>query len=242
MKSLVSDLISVGKIMTATVKFQKSSNLILSGCSQSGKSVWAKNFILNAKDLFEIPPTVCVFVYTHRQPIYDEIQKAMGDKIIFTEQLPSEEDLAALMANHDHGMFIADDKAGEIGTNKFFYDLLTRMAHHLRLSTLLIVQDAALNGKLRSSILKNTHVNIVMRSPRERMYLRNLAIMLNDYKCVMEAYDDCMKEPYSYLIIDTHPNSCDEYRYRSKIFKHDGPCVVYRRREKNVHNLQEGPM
>lgn len=226
-------------MMSGTVQFMTSSNILLAGCAQSGKSIFSRNLILNAKYLFEIPPSVFIFVYTHWQPIYDELRKELGEKIIFTDEIPTEEDLATLMQNHKHGLFIADDKAGEIGTNKFFYDLLTRMSHHMRLTTLLIVQDAGLIGKLRSSIQKNTHVNVVMKSPRERMFLRNLAIMLNDYRCVMDAYDDCMREPYGYLIIDTHPKSCDEYRYRSKIFKHDGPCVVYKRREMKSSNQQE---
>ena len=218
--------------MSNTVPFQLASNILVSGCSQSGKSEFCKQLMLNAKDLFVNPPSIFIVAYTHWQPSYTEVQKGLGDKVIFTESVPDEEQIKQLMTNHQHGMFVADDKASEIGTNKFFHDLLTRIAHHLKLTTVLIVQDASLTGKLRSSILKNTHVNVMLRSPRERMYLRNLAIMLNDYKCVMQAFDDATKEPYGYLILDTHPNAAEEHKYRSRIFKHDGPCVIYQSKAK----------
>ena len=218
--------------MAATIPFQSSSNILVSGCSQSGKSEFTKQLILNAQHLFHTKPTICIFVYTHWQPSYGEIQQAMGDKVLFTEEIPTEDRLKEVMANHKHGLFIADDKASEIGTNSFFHDLLTRIAHHMRLTTVLIVQDAALSGKLRSSVLKNTHVNVLLRSPRERMYLRNLAIMMNDYKCIMAAFDDATSAPYGYLIIDTHPNASVDHKLRSRIFKHDGPCVIYQSKAK----------
>lgn len=220
--------------MAGLVQFQFCSNIVVSGCSQSGKSEFTKQLILNAGELFHTKPTVYIFAYTHWQPVYSEIQQELGEKVIFTEELPTEENLKEVMAKHKHGMFIADDKAAEIGSNSFFQELLTRIAHHMKLTTVLIVQDAAIGGKLRSSILKNTHVNVLMRSPRERMYLRNLAIMLHDYKCIMAAFDDATKQPFGYLILDTHPNASEEYRLRSGIFKHDGPCVVYRSKAKQT--------
>lgn len=132
------------------------------------------------------------------------------------------------MKSKKHGIYVADDKAGEIATNPFFGDLLVRYGHHHRLSTCLIVQDATMPGsKMKSMLSKNFHVNVMMSSPRDRGYIRNLGILMNDYKCLVDSYDDCCDKPHKYFIIDTHPMSNPQLKYRTQIFPSDDHCIVY---------------
>lgn len=170
---------------------------------------------------------VCIFSYSHWQPVYDDIKAKWGDRVFFSEDIPSEQHIQEIMKSKKHGIYVADDKASEITTNPFFVDLLVRYAHHHRLSTCLIVQDASMPGKFKSVLGKNFHVNVLMTSPRDRGYLRSLGIMMNDYKCIMEAYDDSCCKPHTYLIVDTHPNANPQLKYRSQIFPTDEYCVVY---------------
>ncbi len=42
---------------------------------------------------------------------------------------------------------------------------------------------------------------------------------------LIEAYEDCMKGTYNYLIIDMTPGGEDEYRLRTRVFPGEDPIV-----------------
>ena len=175
---------------------------------------------------------VCMFSYSHWQPAYEDIRRHWNEKIIFTENIPTEEELRDMMNSKKHGIFIADDKASEIGNNPFFMDLLVRMGHHYRLTNCLVVQDASLPGRMKSVMAKNFHVNVMMRSERDRGYLRSLGVLMNDYKCLMDSYNDACSSPWSYFIIDTHPAANPDLKYRTRVFPDDEACIVYKSNKK----------
>ena len=175
---------------------------------------------------------MCLFSYAHWQPSYQELQEKWGDKIIFTESIPTEEDIRDVMHDKKHGIFVVDDKASDITDNAFFMDLLVRMGHHYKMTNCLVVQDASMPGKTKSVLAKNIHVNIMMRSARDRGYLRTLGIMMNDYKCIISAYDDACRFPFSYFVVDTHPSSNPDLKYRTSIFPTDECCIIYKSNKK----------
>ena len=214
------------------LKFRDFSNILISGCSQSGKTHFTKNLLMNANDMFITPPNVCIFLYSHWQKAYEEIQNKWGEKITFLRDTPDESFVAETMEGKKHGLFVVDDKVAEVVNATFFSDLLTRMAHHYRLSNCILVQDPSLTGKMKSVLARNIHVNVLMRSPRDRNYLRSLAIMLNDYKCVTESYDDACAHQYGYLVLDLHPQAKDQVKYRSQIFPNDDCCLIYQAKKK----------
>ena len=214
------------------LKFRDFSNILISGCTQSGKTEFTKKLLMNANEMFITPPQVCVFSYTHWQPVYEQLQEKWGDNITFMEELPNEETLREIMTGHQHGIFVVDDKASEMSNGVFFMDLLSRMGHHLKMSNVVLVQDPSLSGKMKSVLTKNFHVNVMMRSPRDRNYIRSLGIMLNDYKCLIEAYDDACEGMFGYLVLDCHPLSNPALKYRTKVFPQDDHCIVYRSKKK----------
>ena len=214
------------------MRFQDYSNILISGCSQSGKTQLVKRIITNAENMFQTPPETCIYVYTHWQPAYEEMQKKWKDRIIFTKDIPTEDFISEMMEGRKHGLFVVDDKVTEVANKEFFTDLLTRMAHHHRLTNCILVQDPSLTGKMKSVLTKNFHVNILLRSPRDRNYLRSLGIMLNDYKCILEAYDDACSEQYGYLVLDLHPKADSALKYRTKIFPDDEYGVIYQNKQR----------
>ena len=42
-----------------------------------------------------------------------------------------------------------------------------------------------------------------------------------------EIYEDSMKNPYGYLVVDMNPSSADLYRLITHIFPKDYPPVIY---------------
>ena len=209
------------------LKFRDFSNILISGCSQSGKTEFTKKLLMHSDQMFLTPPDVCMIVYSHWQKAYEELQNKWGSKITFLQETPDESYIAETMMGKKHGLFVVDDKVSEVVKTTFFMDLLTRMAHHYRLTNCILVQDPTLSGKMKSVLSRNFHVNILLRSPRDRNYLRTLAIMLNDYKCVTQSYDDACAQPYGYLVMDLHPKSNLQLKYRTNIFPDDKCCVIY---------------
>ena len=195
----------------------------------AGKTQFTKRLILQSDRLFQTPITAYYYIYSHWQSAYSELRNHLGDKITFSDTVPTENELTTFMKPHKHGMFICDDKASEIERNaEFFQELVTRLAHHLGMTNCLIVQDASLNGKIKNSIARNCHVNCLLKSPKERSFVKSLGIALGEYKCLLSAYEQACSQPYSALIVDTHPLTPPELRYRTNIFSDNKPCIIFR--------------
>ena len=209
-------------------------------CIFSGKTEWTKRLLINMKEMFEGNVSTVLYCYKHWQRAYEEIKAALGEKVDFLSDMPTEAELKTRVAHSRsvHGsdascLLVVDDYMDEICTNPFFLNLLTRMSHHNGLVNIFIVQEGSLYGPLKRQILRNIHVTIYMSTARDRAGLRNLALLLNDYQCVMQAFDDASEYGRgSYLCVDTHPDTDLKYRYRTKIFPPDGGTVVYRSKKK----------
>ena len=186
--------------------------------------------LLHAEQMFTIPPSFIYFCYSHWQDSYQKLRDKWGDDIFFSDQVPTEGELAKLTGERGgHVIFVCDDKAFEIQMQgKFFQDLVTRMAHHYGMTNILLVQDAGLNGKGKTTILRNCHVNCFMTSPKERSHVRGLALQLNDYKHLMSAYAMATSKPFGCLVVDNHPRADSRLKYRSNVLPNGTPCIIYR--------------
>ena len=181
--------------------------------------------------MFTIPPTLIYFCYSHWQDSYQQLKDRWGDRIIFSENVPSEAELTKAMGSDKdrHGIFVADDKAYEVQTQeKFFHDLVSRLSHHLRLSTILLVQDAGLNGKARGTLMKNCHANVFLKSPKERGFAKSLATLMGEFKYFMSAYSAATAKPFGYLVVDNHPRANELLKYRTNVLPNGSPCIIYR--------------
>lgn len=205
--------------------FQDSSNMIISGCSGSGKTVFVARLIKHHKRMFHTPPDLIVYIYKHWQPLYSEIEKQHSN-VIFLSTIPSEEELKEMVNGRPHSLLICDDMMSEIGSSEFVRDVFTRLSHHLKVSTILLLQNATAPGKYNATLCRNAHVSVLMKSPREAYTIRALGMQLGDYKNLVSAYRDATQEPFSYLVCDTHPNAIANYKYRTKIFPDDKDGVV----------------
>ena len=215
-----------GVSKTINMKFEDFSNIIVSGCSNSGKSSWVHRLIKHASKMFVTPPSKVIYVYKHWQSLYDDLkQNATG--VEFRDKLPTEDELKSLLEKHKHCVLVADDMMQEINADKYGSELFTRLSHHLGMSTILLLQNGTLHGKGAGDIAKNCHYNILMRSARDRNFIRTLGVCLNDYRNLMHAYNDATKDPWSYLVVNTHPRSNPDNRYYTQIFPDDKEMVMY---------------
>ena len=208
------------------IPFQDNSNIIVSGCSGSGKTVFVKNLLKYRDQLFLTPITHVLFIYKHWQREYDEIE-SMKLSVSFMDTLPTEEEVEKWTACHQHSIMICDDMLTEIMNNEFICNLFTRLSHNFKVTTVLLLQNISMNGKYRSMLCKNAHVNVLMRSARDNYSLRSLGQQLGEYNILKFAYKDATDVPFGYLICDTHPNTDRFFRYRTNIFPFDTGMLVY---------------
>ena len=187
--------------------------------------------IKHAANMFITPPSKVIYVYKHWQPLYEDLRRKVNG-IEFLEKLPTEEELSRMVKDHKHTILVADDKMTDISSDNYGSELFTRLSHHLGISTMLLLQNATLQGKGASDIAKNCHYNVLMRSARDRNFIKSLGVCLNDYRNLMHSYNDATKEPWSYLVVDTHPRSNPELRYYSQIFPDDREMIAYLENDK----------
>jgi hypothetical protein len=215
------------------VKLEDNSNIVIQGCSSSGKTILCSQILLQSAEVFVTQPSLVIFCYKTWQTVYSTLQDKLPN-IIFLSSLPTESELKTLVDGHDHSIFVVDDMQMEINNNPFFSDLFTRISHHFNISTILLLQEVV-KGKFGGHLNKNCHYTFLMRSMRNAYTIRSLGIQVGDYKNLYAAYREATKIPFSYLLISTHPQTDDSLRYRSNIFTpHDpfSPSICYIERSK----------
>ena len=209
------------------MKFQDYSNILITGASSSGKTMLLKQILLHNKDMFITTPNLILYLYKTWQPAYEELAAKLNN-IKFIDELMTEEDLLNETEGFDHSIFIADDRMEEISKDSFYSELFTRLGHHYKISSFLLLQNNCLPSKNSSSINKNCHYTILTRSPRNMYTLRTLGQSMGDYKALMEAYTDATQNKnYSYLLVDSHPASDPKFKFRTQILPSEEECIVY---------------
>lgn len=210
--------------------FEDYSVHLIVGCSQSGKSTYVRRLCQHSKEMFVTPVDRIIYCYKHYEPEFTTLQSQVGD-ITFTPRVPSEEELTNSLQHSKHALIVVDDALEDIKDNPLCQALATRIAHHLKASVVFCSQTGQLPGKYGPTIAKNVHNAVVMNSPKENFYLRQLGIQLGQYQVLKQAYRDATKQgAYSYLCVCLHPLRCTDYRYCSSVFPGE-TTVIYKARD-----------
>ena len=140
--------------------------------------------------------------------------------ITFHRGLPSEQRIKDFAMDASHTILILDDLADQVVQSQEMTDLFTKFNHHLNISTFFIVQNLFTQGRHARTIYLNCHYIILFKSLRDKQQIALLGrqILGRRSKSMVEAYDDCMKIPYNYLVVDISPHTDDRFRLRSAIY------------------------
>ena len=178
--------------------------------------------------MFDGAPTLKVmYCYSIDQPLFDEMKRAIPG-ILFHEGLPDKEEMQEL-SRGGHALLVLDDLMQEVSNSKDMVDLFCQYSHHMGISVMYVTQNLYQQGKFSRTIALNTHVLVLLKSMRNASQISCFARQLypNCRGILEEIYDDCMKTPYGYLIVDLNPSSVDLYRLRTHIFPEEYPPVIY---------------
>lgn len=195
--------------------FKTPTAITISGSSGSGKTTLLKR-ILRTPSLFSTPPDRIIYNYGVWQDSFHDMTNVDFRKGV---DIP-EVDIS------QHTLIVFDDLMHEIVNSKDALDLFCLGSHHKNITIVLLLQNIYVQGKHAKSIMMNVHYMLVMNNARDIHQIKNLGRQLGMGSTVEEAYNDCMRQPYGYLLISLSPHHiCTDttvsLRLRNGIFPGD---------------------
>lgn len=191
--------------------FESPFTLILTGATGSGKTQWLVKFLEHYKHLIE--PTPSKIFYCYGEP-NEKVLRLRKKEIDVFHGVPDEE---MIKEKSKPLLLILDDLLLNLKSD--FLDLLfTRGSHNWNVSVVFVTQS--LYGKNIRIARQNTHYLVLMRNPSAQLQIRTTGSQLFPGKTnfFLESYEEATKKPFTYLIINMHPNARDELRLCTKIF------------------------
>jgi len=192
--------------------FRAPFTLICSGATGSGKSKLVQRLIENKDLLIQPNADKVLYCYGIMNPSLLEM-KRLGVEIY--KGFPTEEKIR----EYSNLLLILDDLMSDIDKAKPFLDsLFSRISHHQNISVIFITQS--LYHKDLRLLKANTHYLILLRNPSAQQQIRTLASQMypGKHKHFIESFDDATSQPFNYLLVDSHPQTLNEYRLSSNIF------------------------
>jgi hypothetical protein len=203
------------------LRFPLQRNMIVSGPSCAGKSVFVMQLLQHADTYFHPPPTRIFWYYGEVQP-----SNKCNDKIIYRRGLPTEQEV-----NSFHECIIVlDDLMWESRSNMEVANLFTRVAHHKMCFVIHITQNLFQGGLVTRTQSLNAHYFVLFKNPRDRLQLSHLArqIYPGNIDFLLAAFDDATtNRDYGYLLLDLGPTTKEKIRIRSDIFLENKQISVY---------------
>lgn len=210
------------------VPFSTPLSIIVSGASQSGKTVWIAKLLKNKNKMFTDNIVEIMFVYSVWQDIYDVLEREIPS-IKFVNRIPSREEIEEFTPDQSHRLLILDDQMSNISGCKHFVEIFTVFCHHRRLSTVLVLQNIFTRAPCLRDITLNVQAICLFKNMRCSQQVRCLANQMfpGRSKYFLDAYEKACTKPFSCLIIDLNPCGDPRLQLRSCVLPGEGPPVVY---------------
>jgi hypothetical protein len=207
--------------------FEAPTTMSISGTTGSGKTYWVKKLLTFSKELFsDKPPFKILYCFGLWQPQYEEMENNIPN-ITFNKGLPTISQIESISAEKKHSIVVLDDLMSEVVKNSEIEHLFTRGAHHKNLSIIFLNQNMFCQGKNAKTINLNCHYLVLFKNLRDSSQIRRLGqqIFPGESSLLVDAYKDCMQEPYGYLVVDLSPVSHQKHRLRTHIFPGEDTIV-----------------
>ena len=195
----------------------------ISGISGSGKTHLTYKIIENRSYLFNEEIKKVLFAYSIWQPFYSKIETELN--VQFIEGLPTIDYLNDFTNGEYNTILILDDLMNQVVKSTEIETVFTRLSHHKKINLIFINQNIYCQGKNSKTISLNTHYCLLLRNPRDISQIKNLARQVGMNNTLVEAYMDCTKQAYGYLLIDLSPQP-HKYVLKTKIFPNEH-MIVY---------------
>ena len=202
------------------------SSIMVCGSTGSGKSRFVYRVLQHVEGFFpEDPPVEIMYCYSIWQPLFEEMEANIPN-ITLHQGLPDQTDIETF-SNGKHKLVCLDDLMHKVVNDENMELLFTQGCHHRRMSVIFISQNVFQQEKSARTISINTSFIVLFRNLPDESQIINLGKQLFPHKSkyFFQAYEDCMSEPYSYLMIDNSPKADRKLRLRTRLFPGEDPIV-----------------
>ena len=215
----------------ASPKFTHPSNIGVYGNTGTGKTHFLYSLLSNANLYFSTKDgkSIKKIVYCYGsvwQPIFSRMEER---GIILHKGLP--ENIKLLFKEDERpGIIVLDDLQSEIENNVETQHLLTKNAHHLNLSSIIVFQSLFPPGKygrvMRSQFAALIFFGFKNETNALRYRFRDYIPSKKHLDSLMKVYRLWTEREGGYMVIDNHPMSkCLTVSFRTNILKEDGPTL-----------------
>jgi len=194
------------------MRFKHPFTCIVSGPTQSGKTVFTKKLVQNSSLMVTPEPKQVFWCYSEWQNNYEEMTK--WPNVFLIQGIPD----LKLLHGSSPKMVVLDDLMTDMKSDPRLVKLFTKTCHHGNVSCIHLVQNLFYSG-LRTSRI-NAQYLVLMKSPSDQLQCLTLGRQLfpNKVKYFVESYNDACAEPHGYLLLDLHQHTPDHLRLRSHVF------------------------
>jgi len=125
-------------------------------------------------------------------------------------------------------LIILDDLLTEVYSEDVCV-LFTRGSHHRNISVISITQYLFHQGRNCRDISLYAKYLVLFKNVSDKRQFSYLAneVLPEDSSGLFKAYLDATKRPHGYLLLDLTQDSEDQYRFRTNVFPHEHPPIIY---------------
>jgi hypothetical protein len=192
--------------------------MILAGPTGSGKTEWLMKFLQNQQTLMDPPPAKVLYCYGE---LNEKIMGLKKEGIETHNGIPTAE---KIKGEETPLLLILDDLMLDM-KNEFLDLLFTRGSHNWDTSVIFVTQS--IFGKNIRTARSNAHILVLMRSPSALLQARTIGQQLFPRRLnyFLEAFEDATREPFTYILINMHPNAPEYLRLCTNIFPGQVPKI-----------------
>ena len=152
------------------------------------------------------------------QPMFTKMQQDMG--VTFHPGIPTIPWEEVFPSEQRPSLLVLDDLMRKTVDSDQVMDLLSKKAHRLNLFVIVVTQNLYALGKHSVGMNRNYQYTILFRYPVDTG-----ARWMGDAKRFMPLYERATTPPYGYLVVNHHPQTPEEIRFRFNVFK-DEPGYI----------------
>ena len=210
----------------SVIPFESPSTLSCVGSTGSGKSTFVMKLLQQNKEMFVKPPKTILYCYGIFQPLYSEMEASMSN-ITFYKGLP-DSSMFEQLDSREHNLIVLDDLMNEVNNSSEMQRLFCQDSHHCNISVFFVSQNLYFGGKYGKTINLNCHYLTLFKNPNAaQIRILGQQLLPGSSQVLTQAYKDCMKQKYGYLLVDLHPGSDSDLMLRTRIFPGED-TIVYK--------------
>lgn len=192
--------------------------MVIAGPSMSGKTTFIKQLLANKQRMFNVHFDKVIWCYSEptSKPNITDITFHHGIMENFENK------------NHVPTLIILDDLMNKAHSSSIS-DLFTKGSHHKNLSIILVTHNIYHQSPHSRNISLNTKYLVLFKNPRDKQQFSYLSrqICPENSRELLRVYNEVLRSPHAYFIIDL-TQGCHEFlRFRTDIFNSNYLAICF---------------